>query len=56
MSGWPSPSLKEGITANPYCDNLPLMSLDKQEGDNMLSKLIETFASKGFELHEIEWG
>ena len=55
VSGWPAPSIKEGVIGNPYCDNLNLFGLQADEVNAQLRRLISVFENHGFELHEIEW-
>lgn len=55
VSGWPAPSLHEGIVANPYCDNLNVFGTDPAPVNACLKSLISVFENVGFEFHEMEW-
>ena len=56
VSGWPAPALETaGVVANPYCDNLNLFGLDPGQVNAQLDKLLTTFRTYGFDLHEISY-
>jgi hypothetical protein len=55
VSSWPAPPLGKETVAMPYCDNLAIIGLDPTQVNADLTKLMNTFTSVGFELHEVEF-
>eukprot|EP00973_Karenia_brevis_P019246 2638128-Karenia_brevis.AAC.1 len=55
VAGWPSPSLRSGAVAFPYCDSLTIFALSQDEANDGLRGVMSAFTQRGFDLHDVSW-